>query len=223
MDRAELEGLLNLREQMVPAGKANRPGTRIAPAFITIHNTSNANPGANAAAHARFVTNTGFYTLASGKKNQVSWHYTVDDREVVKHLPVNEKGFHAGPGNSLSVAIEVCMHAGIDQAAANLRAARLAALLAFDLGLGAGKLRTHKSWTGKACPALLLPGWVAFSKTVEDIRASVTGVAAMEAVAESLGQPDDAAMEAAADYDDAEIDHAAMEAAVMAEGVGAGG
>ena len=218
MDRAELEGLLNLREQMVAAGKPNRPGTRIAPAFITIHNTSNVSPGANAAAHARFVTQTGFYTLPSGKKNHVSWLYTVDDHEAVQHLPVREKGFHAGPGNSLSVGIEVCMNRGIDQAAANLRAARLAALLAFDLGLGANKIRTHKSWTGKACPALLLPAWVAFAKSVEDIRAGLTGVAVMESVAESLGPPDDAAFESAAKYDDAELDHDAMAEAVNAGG-----
>ena len=44
-----------------------------------------------------------------------SWHYTVDDIKVIKQLPINEKGWHAGKGNSSSIGIEICMHEGIDQ------------------------------------------------------------------------------------------------------------
>ena len=216
MDRATLAGLIGVREEMIAAGRPNRPGTVIRPRFITIHNTSNSGRGANAAAHARFVTRTGHYVLADGRKSWVSWHVTVDDREAVRHLPLREKGLHAGPGNGASIAIEVCMHAGIDQAAANLRAARLAALLAFDLSLGAGSLRTHKSWTGKACPVLLLPGFAAFAAEMEAIRRSITGTPEMEPLPESA--EDEAALFAeGAGYDDAEIDHELMGEAIAAE------
>jgi len=92
------------------------------------------------------------------KKNWVSWHYTVDDKRVVKHLPTNEKGWHAGPGNQESIGIEICMNSGIDQAAAFDRTARLAAALLHDLGLSLTDVVTHRFWTGKKCPQLLLDG-----------------------------------------------------------------
>ena len=215
MDRAELLQLINLSEELVPAGQHNRPGTRIAPKFVTIHNTSNANPGADAKAHSRFVRNTGFYMI-NGKQNWVSWHYTVDDKVALRHVPPTEKAYHAGPANSVSIAMEVCMHQGIDRAAADLRAARLAALLLFDFGLGIAGLRTHQSWTGKNCPQLLIPRWAAFVQQVEGIRRTITsaGFVAME----SLSESEEAALAVeAAGYDDAEIDQAAMAEAMRAE------
>ena len=85
MDRTDLLQLIALSEELVPAGKGNRPGTKIAPKFVTIHNTSNTNPGADARAHSRFVRKTGFYMI-NGKQNWVSWHYTVDDCPSSEHL-----------------------------------------------------------------------------------------------------------------------------------------
>ncbi|MDZ7894708.1 MAG: N-acetylmuramoyl-L-alanine amidase [Sphingobium sp.] len=102
---------------------------------------------------------------SSGAKIWVSWHYTVDDRCVIKQLPINEMAYHAKKGNGTSIAIEVCMNAGIDQAAANARAARLVAALLYDFGWDVNALKTHKDWTGKNCPQLLLSGnWAAFKK-----------------------------------------------------------
>ncbi|WP_353475339.1 N-acetylmuramoyl-L-alanine amidase [Salipiger sp. H15] len=159
MNRQQMGESLNLKIKMIPVGQKNRPGTRIAATSITLHNTSNTGAGADAAAHARFVTETGFYTLASGRKNWVSWHYTVDDKECYKHLPINEKAWHAGPANASSIGIETCMNAGIDQAAADDRLARLVAVLRFDLGLRRSDIKSHRDWTGKNCPILLLPKW----------------------------------------------------------------
>ncbi|HEY0625856.1 MAG TPA: N-acetylmuramoyl-L-alanine amidase [Allosphingosinicella sp.] len=169
MNRQELGRSLNLIEEMIAAGRPNRPGSPIAPRYITVHNTSNTGSRADARAHSRFVRNTGYYTLPSGKKNYVSWHYTVDDLCVCKHLPINERAIHAGAANGVSVGIEVCMHREIDQAAANDRAARLVAALLHDLKLSTAAIRTHKSWTGKACPVLLLPQWEAFVDRVQAI------------------------------------------------------
>lgn len=168
MNRQELGQSLNLIEELVAPGRPNRPGSPIAPRYVTIHNTSNTGSKADARAHSRFVRNTGYYTLPSGKKNYVSWHYTVDDVCVCKHLPINERAIHAGAANGVSVGIEVCMHREIDQAAANDRAARLVAALLHDLKLSTAAMRTHKSWTGKACPVLLLPQWEAFVDRVQE-------------------------------------------------------
>jgi hypothetical protein len=60
------------------------------------------------------------------------------------------------------------MKRGIDHAAADRRAALLTAALIRDLRLPGDCIRTHKSWTGKDCPQLLLnngnpgPKWQAF-------------------------------------------------------------
>ena len=214
MDRSELGELLNMTEELVAPGRPNRPGTKISPAFITIHNTSNANAGADAKAHSRFIRNTGHYMIGN-KKNWVSWHYTVDDQRVIKQLPANERAFHAGPANSVSIGIEVCMHRGIDQAAANRRAAHLVAALLFDFGLGVDRLRTHKAWTGKGCPALLLPNWQQFVQQVAQIRQSITSAGLVEPPAPLDPEEAEAiANTAGVEYDEADIDHDALSAMV---------
>lgn len=170
MNRSELGQSLNLSVELIPEGRPNRSGRQIAPTHLTIHNTSNPHPGADARAHSRFVREKGFYTLASGARNNVSWHYTVDDTRVIKHLPVNERAIHAGSGNGVSIGIEICMHAENDQAAANDRAARLVAVLMHDLRIPKENIRSHKSWTGKICPTLLLGGFDSFCETATAIR-----------------------------------------------------
>lgn len=174
MNRSELGQSLNLKIELIPEGKPNRSGRKISPDFITIHNTSNANPGADANAHSRFVRNKGHYILASGKRNDVSWHYTVDDKCVIKHLPVTERAIHAGAGNGRSIAIEICMHQEIDQNAANERASRLVAALMHDLGIPKTNVVPHKHWTGKNCPTLLLSdGFEAFAAACNAICNSI--------------------------------------------------
>ncbi|XNO40716.1 N-acetylmuramoyl-L-alanine amidase family protein (plasmid) [Sinorhizobium meliloti] len=207
MDRKELGASLNLRIELIPEGSANRSGQKIAPNFITIHNTSNSSPGANASAHSRFVREKGYYVLPSGKLNHVSWHYTVDDTCVIKHLPVNEKAIHAGPGNSASIGIEVCMHAGINQPAANQRAARLVAALMHDLRIKRENIVPHKHWTGKQCPTLLMGDFNNFRQNCEGICSAIeisAGASALvedtelaeirkaeeEGVADALSQPE---------------------------------
>jgi N-acetylmuramoyl-L-alanine amidase CwlA len=46
---------LNVVQDFVPTGSSNRPGRRLTPTHITIHNTDNAGPGADARAHARYI------------------------------------------------------------------------------------------------------------------------------------------------------------------------
>jgi N-acetylmuramoyl-L-alanine amidase/Penicillin-insensitive murein endopeptidase len=158
MNRQQLGALLNLEENLISRGRINRPGTANNLNFITTHNTDNTDAGADARAHGSFVKNTGYY-IYNGSKNWVSWHYTVDDKRIVKHLPIEEKALHAGSANTQSIAIEICMFRGIDQDSAFLRAARLCAVLLYDLSSLNGdiqKIKPHQFWTGKNCPRLLL-------------------------------------------------------------------
>ncbi|MEM6615014.1 MAG: N-acetylmuramoyl-L-alanine amidase [Pseudomonadota bacterium] len=173
MDRAELGASLNLRTELIPESNGNRSGRPIAPKFITIHNTANTSKGADADAHSRFVRNKGFYILKSGKKNHVSWHFTVDDGCVIKHLPVNERAIHAGKANGVSVAIEICMNKGIDQTEANWRAARLVAVLMHDLKIPLSNIKPHKHWTGKHCPSLLVGDFENFCNMCDAVFAAM--------------------------------------------------
>jgi N-acetylmuramoyl-L-alanine amidase CwlA len=115
---------LNLVQDFIPEGNSNRPGTKLVPRFITIHNTDNDQPGADARAHAKYQKGE------DARKRQVSWHFTVDDKAVYQNLPTNEVGWHAGQGNSVSIGIEICMHLEMDKKVAYERAALLVAVLA---------------------------------------------------------------------------------------------
>jgi hypothetical protein len=108
LDIAQLR--LNIVQDYVPVGNSNRPGTRLSPSSITIHNTDNSSPGANAAAHARYMKGP------DAQKRQVSWHFTVDDKFVYQSLPTNEIGWHSGTheGNSSSIGIETFRRAMIE-------------------------------------------------------------------------------------------------------------
>lgn len=175
MDRVELGKELNMREEIIPLGAINRRElVRISPTTVTIHNTDNRARGAGAARHSRFVREVGYYTLRD-VKHPVSWHFVVDDMMVIKQLPIDERALHAGRGNRSSIAIEICMNEDIDQDAANERAAKLVAVLLYDLGLKTTEIRTHKDWTGKNCPSLLLPSMPKFIERVGVILDSITG------------------------------------------------
>jgi N-acetylmuramoyl-L-alanine amidase CwlA len=198
-------------QEFIEVGRPNRPGTAISPRFVTVHNTSNTSPGADAKAHSRFVRNTGYYMVGT-KKNWVSWHFTVDDNVAIQHLPISEKGWHAGAGNAESIGVEICMNAGIDQQKAFDNAALLIGSLLRDLGLEtASAVRTHQSWTGKSCPTLLLKStdWNAFIQSIELARNAESD---QPVVAQSELDATKAAPEAQSDApaEEFDIDHDAL-------------
>ena len=129
--------------------RPNRPFAGGLAAFLTIHQTGNRRRGADARAHARWLARAAPY----------SWHATIDDREVWQSLDWSEQGWHAGdgragPGNTGSIGLEICMHEGIDAARADANAAWLAARLR-AAGHGRSGIVQHHRWTGKNCPELI--------------------------------------------------------------------
>lgn len=182
---------LNIIQDFIPRTHSNRPGRPLTPTHVTIHNTGNPNPGADAAAHARYVKS------ADAQRRQVSWHYTVDDRAIYQSLPVNEVGWHAGQGNSKSIGIEICMHRGMDEDAAYNRAALLVAVLLHQNGIPLrGRVVQHNHWTGKNCPIVLRSGngWDGFLDKVSAAHArlrSATPAAARASQTIALTQPGD--------------------------------
>ncbi len=151
--------------------RPNRPFAGGLAAFITIHQTGNPRPSADAHAHARWMASEAPY----------SWHATIDDREVWQSLDWGEQGWHAGdgaggPGNTTSIGLEICMHQGVDEAAADLNAAWLTARLRLG-GHGYQGIVQHNHWTGKNCPALIRAGpgrWERFLEQVARFEESET-------------------------------------------------
>jgi len=141
---------------LIPMSNNNRPGSKLTGTrYITVHNTANPNPGANAKAHANYVKNP---------STDVSWHFTVDDHEIYQHLPTDEVGWHAGTtgGNTQSVGIEICENSdgNFNQAVKNSQ--ELIAKLMSDLNVPINRVVTHQFWSGKQCPHLLLNSWQSF-------------------------------------------------------------
>ena len=146
---------LNIIQNHVPIGRRNRSQKKINPEWVTIHSTSNTGRTADALAHARFLINNGGYTLPSGRMNWVSWHFTVDDKSIVQHLPLDEEGYHCGAGNDKSIGIEICMNKGADTSKAIERAGALAAKYCYENNLPLKSVVQHHFWTTKNCPILL--------------------------------------------------------------------
>ena len=154
-----------IQEHIISGGRKNRPGRDTNPdTYITIHETGNAAKGADAAAHGAYLDS------AAGEDDLVSWHYTVDDHAIVQHLPDYETAYHAGdgkagPGNTTSIGIEICVNAGGDFAQAQANAAALVRLLMEEHGIDIEHIVQHNHWNGKDCPKTIrsTPGaWEAF-------------------------------------------------------------
>jgi N-acetylmuramoyl-L-alanine amidase CwlA len=158
---------LSIVQDYVPVGNSNRPGKKIQPSSITIHNTDNTSAGANAAAHARYMKG------ADAQTRQVSWHYTVDDKFVYQSIPTNENTWHSSTkqGNDTSISIEICMNSGLDEVAAYRRAALLCAVICFRNGYKpTSQIFQHHDWSGKDCPRVLRQkpnGWKNFLNDTE--------------------------------------------------------
>jgi len=137
------------------------------PRYITIHST--ANMDATAVEHAQYLIVKGKRSRNNprfGRSGWVAWHFTVDDREALEHLLPTEQGDHAdygGPGDRLSIGIEICEFRNrARQAAAVRRAARLVASMADRYDIPIKNIVPHMHWRrwdyryGKPCPRILL-------------------------------------------------------------------
>ena len=156
---------LAIQEDIISDWRRNRPGRDTNPgAYITIHETGNAAKGADAAAHGAYLDSD------AGERDLVSWHYTVDDHAIVQHLPDYETAYHAGdgkagPGNTTSIGIEICVNAGGDFEAAKANAAALVRLLMEEHGIPLDNVVQHNRWNGKDCPKTIRAtagAWEAF-------------------------------------------------------------
>ena len=146
--------MVQIHQSFIPQGRRNRPGRTSRMEFITIHNTGNPSVGAGASNHARYLQGN----AAAGLP--VSWHYTIDGREIFQHLPDNEDAFHAGDGggngNRHSIGLEIAENSDGDLRRATDNAVWLTALLCVRHNIPTANIRQHHDWSSRAgCPARL--------------------------------------------------------------------
>lgn len=121
--------------------------------YITIHETGNRNRGADAAAHANLQSR--------GNVRNASWHFQVDDKEIVRSFRPKVRCWHAGdgrgPGNLESIAIEICVNSDGDYDKALANAQKLVRRLRRKFGIPAENVVQHNRWSsyGKNCPTIL--------------------------------------------------------------------
>ncbi len=137
------------------------------PTRIVVHNTAN---DASADNEIKYMNKS---EKEGGR--QVSFHYAVDDKEIVQGLPENRNGFHAGDGstgkgNREGIAIEICYSkSGGDRF---IKAEENAVDLIVDIlkryGWGIDKVTKHQDYANKYCPHRTLDmGWDRFIKMIE--------------------------------------------------------
>jgi len=160
---------MNIRKNLVSTDKYRLkcPYPMVAE-FITVHNTAN---DASADNEIRYMISN---------DREVSFHYAIDDKEVVQGLPLNRNGWHAGDGangdgNRKSIGIEICYSksGGVRWEFAKTNAIRFIAMLLKERNWGVDRLRQHYDWSRKNCPhRLRAEGWQRF---VDAIRKELNG------------------------------------------------
>lgn len=167
---------VNIIQDFIPKGRKNRPGFAMTPLYITIHDTGNTSAGAGAKNHASYLKGDA----------AVSWHFTVDDKEIYQHLPLSENGWHAGDGNGdgnrKSIGVEICMNSDGNRTKAEANAAWLVAKLTREeksLKQFPDSIVQHNKWNGKNCPSVLRGrsgGWTGFISAIKNERAAAMGI-----------------------------------------------
>ena len=155
---------MNVIKNLVPTNKYNiKCPYGMTASRIVVHNTAND-------ASAR---NEVSYMISNDQ--EVSFHYAVDDKEVVQGIPENRNAWHCGDGatgkgNREGIAIEICYSksGGSRFTKAEQNAAQLIADILKRYGWGVGAVTKHQDYNGKYCPHRTLDqGWDRFIKMIE--------------------------------------------------------
>ena len=155
---------MKIVQNLVPASKYSiKCPYSMAPEFIVVHNTANDASAANEVAY--MIRNN----------NQVSFHYAIDDKEIVQGIPENRNAWHAGDGsngqgNRKGIGIEICYSksGGTRFIEAEKLAAKFIAFKLNEKGWGIDKVKKHQDFSGKYCPHRTLDmGWQRFLNMVK--------------------------------------------------------
>lgn len=156
---------LNIVKNLVPESKYYlKCPYSMTPTRIVVHNTAN---DASARNEITYMRNNEYET---------SFHYAVDDKEIVQGIPEDRNAWHASDGNGVGnregIAIEICysLSGGERFNKAEDNAALLIADILKRYGWGVDKVTKHQDYTDKYCPHRTLDlGWNRFIEKIENV------------------------------------------------------
>ena len=162
--------MVNIRQNLVDSSKYDIkcPYTMNAE-FIVVHNTANDATANNEIEYMK------------SNNNKVSFHYAIDDTEIVQGIPENRNAWHAGDGNGngnrKGIAIEICYSKSggerFDKAEEN--AAEFIASKLKEKGWGIDKVKKHQDFANKYCPHRTLDyGWERFLNKIKNYLGEAT-------------------------------------------------
>ena len=134
------------------------------PEFVVVHNTAN---DASAQNEVKYMISN---------NNQVSFHFAVDDKEIVQGLPLDRNAWACGDGangkgNRKGIQIEICYSksGGARFENAEKNAAKFIAQLLKERGWGVDNVKKHQDFSNKYCPHRTLDkGWASFVNMIKD-------------------------------------------------------
>ncbi len=145
--------MVSIKQQLVPT-RSLTSGVGNLCNYITIHETANTAKGANAQSHANLQS--------KGNSRLASWHYQVDDKEIIQSFLDNVQCWHAGDGqgkgNMESIGIEICVNSDGNFKNAVQNAAELVKQLMEKHNIPINNVVQHNRWSGKDCPHNLRDG-----------------------------------------------------------------
>ena len=154
--------MVDIRQNLVNSNKYNiKCPYEMNAEFIVVHNTANDASANNEIEYMK------------SNNNKVSFHYAVDDTEIVQGIPENRNAWHAGDGNGdgnrKGIAIEICYSKSggerFDKAEENT--AEFIASKLKEKGWGIDKVKKHQDFANKYCPHRTLDyGWERFLNKV---------------------------------------------------------
>lgn len=155
--------MVNIIKKLVPESKYGiKCPYSMTPTRIVVHNTAN---DASARNEIAYMTNNDYET---------SFHYAVDDKEIVQGLPLDRNGWHSsdgnGKGNREGIAIEICYSkSGGDRfIKAEENAVDLIVYLLKKYNWGIDRATKHQDYCGKYCPHRTLDmGWNRFINMIK--------------------------------------------------------
>ena len=141
--------------------------------YITFHNTAN---DASAKSEITYMRNN---------NATVSYHFAVDDKEVIQGIDTNRNAWHCGDGsavnsgNRTSIGVEVCYSksGGERYKKAEALAIKFIAQLLKERGWGVDRVKKHEDWSGKHCPHRVLDEgrWGAVKEAIAKELATLNG------------------------------------------------
>ena len=142
--------------------------------YITIHETGNKNKGANALNHAKYINNG----------SSATWHYTVDDVQVIQHFDDRVQCWHSGDGegdgNLNSIGIEMCINSDGNMNKTIDNTIELIQYLMNKYNIPINNVVQHNHWSGKNCPSNIRSGkpitWNTFINKIKNNKSTENNI-----------------------------------------------